>query len=72
MNKNNYFLLIFRICFQGPNKSKIYVEGKAVYPYDDVLKNFGLNWERLDQNEKRIVSYFVFETYKLEAFEKGI
>ena len=47
------------------------MEGKSFHCFGDVLKNFGLEWEKLDWNEKRVVSNYIFETYRLEAFEKG-
>lgn len=55
----------------GPNKSKILAEGKVSCPFENILKTFGLRWEKLDLNEKRVISNFVVETYKLEYYEKG-
>jgi len=43
----------------------------VIYSYQNVKKNFGLEWEKLDQNEKRVIANFIFESYKLETFEKG-
>lgn len=56
----------------GPEKTKLKVQGNITYKYETIQKDFGLNYERLNADEKITLINSLLYSFNLTVFDKAV
>lgn len=52
-------------------KKMVKASGTSTFSFENIWKNFGLNYSKLDLSDKMLICSIILDSYTLETFEKG-
>ena len=55
----------------APEKIKLKVEGATMYQIENIWKQYGVIYKKMEPNDKLYICSLILDGYTLDTFEKG-